>query len=176
MITKERKKEMVAELQDKFQRAQATFLVDYRGIKVEGLTGLRKSLRDADVEFKVVRNLLARRAIKGTPPEVVSEHFVGPTAVAFSFTDAAQAAKALTKFAKDEPNFELKIGTLGSRILETDEIKALSALPSRDELLGSLVGVLAAVPTAMVRVLSAVPRDFVGVLAAIGREKEAAAG
>jgi hypothetical protein len=97
--------------------------------------------------------------------------FKGPTAIAFSFKDAALTAKTLTEFVKEEPNLDIKVGTLGAKVLELAEIKNLALLPSRDELLAKLMGVLTNVPAGLVGVLSGVPRKLLYVLNAVGKEK-----
>lgn len=171
-MDKKKKEELVGELHDKFSNAEATFVMEYSGITVTSMTKLRGELREASVDFKVVRNTLAKRALDGTKIESIKDQFVGPVAVAFTTGDAALAAKTLTVFAKDEPALKFKLGTLGEKILELDEIKNLATLPSRDELLGKLVGTLNGVPTSLVGVLSAVPRQLVYTLRAIEGTKQ----
>ncbi len=166
-MDKKKKEELVGELHEKFSNAEATFLMEYSGITVGNMTKLRRELRDASVDFKVVRNTLAKRALDGTKLEAIKDQFVGPVAVAFSNKDAALAAKTLTAFAKDEPKLNFKLGTLGEKVLEMSEIKNLSTLPSREELLGKLVGTLNGVPTSLVGVLAAVPRQLLYTLRAI---------
>ncbi|MCK4739391.1 MAG: 50S ribosomal protein L10 [Deltaproteobacteria bacterium] len=171
-MKKQDKISQVEEFQEKFSKADAAFIASYNGIDALDMTSLRGSLRESSVELKILRNTLAKRAVIGTPYESLSEHFVGPVAVALSYKDAALAAKTLTSFAKEQPLFELKVGALGEKTLELAEIKSLSELPSRDELLAKLVGVLSNVPGSFVRVLSGVPRNFVNVLSAIKKKKE----
>lgn len=175
MIDRQRKEELVKELNESFGKAKATFLLEYRGITVEKITELRNSLREDSVDFRVVRNTLARLAVKGTDVELLKDHFEGPVAVAFSYKDAAAAAKTLTAFAKDEPKLKFRLATLGDKVLEAAEIKQLSELPTREELLGKVVGALNAVPTGLVGVLSALPRELVYVLKAIEDKKAQAA-
>ena len=172
-LDRARKSEIVGELREKFTRARAAFIAHYSGIKVEEMTRLRKSLREASVEFKVVRNTLARLALEETRLKPLSEHFRGPVAVALSYRDAVLAAKALTEFAKDQPNFKLKVGALGEKVIGLDEIKALAELPPREVLLGKLLGLLKGVPGGFVGVLSGVPRKFLYALSAIQEAKEA---
>jgi large subunit ribosomal protein L10 len=171
-LDKKKKEELVSLLHDKFNNAEAVFLMEYRGITVGDMTKLRAELRDASVDFKVVRNTLAKRALDGTKLESIKDQFVGPVAVAFSNKDAARAAKTLTGFAKDEPKLSFKLGTLGEKILELDEIKNLATLPSREELLGKFVGVLNGVPTSLVGVLGAIPRQLLYTLRAIEGTKQ----
>jgi large subunit ribosomal protein L10 len=172
-LTREEKKALVKGFRDRFERAEAAFLTGYSGINVEGMTKLRRTLRDSSAELKIVKNTLARLAVKDTHAEHFTEYLKGPTAIAFSFKDAALTAKTLTGFAKEEPNLDIRIGTLGGKILELAEIKTLASLPSRDALLAKLLGVLTNVPAGLVGVLSGVPRKLLYALNAVGKEKEA---
>ncbi len=171
-MIREGKKQFVNELQEKLKKANAAFVADYKGLKVEQMTALRKSLRDASVEFKVVKNTLARIAIKDTGAQSLKDYFEGTTALAMSYRDPVATAKILAQFAKDEPKFKLKAGLLGGKIMNLNEINVLSELPPREVLLGKLAGVLAAVPRGLVGVLSGVPRKFVYTLAAIKNSKQ----
>lgn len=170
-MDKSRKVELVRELNDKFGRSEATFLVEYQGLTVEKITNARGKLSDASVELKVVRNTLAELAVKGTDAEVLGEHFQGPVAVAFSYKDAAAAAKALTEVAKEEEKFNIKLCALGSKLMSQSEVAALSKLPSREVLLGQIAGTLNSVPTGLARVLSAVPTKLVYALKAVETQK-----
>ncbi|MDH4227793.1 MAG: 50S ribosomal protein L10 [Deltaproteobacteria bacterium] len=175
MITREEKKATVAEFHEKFAKAQAAFVASYQGIKVEQITTLRSSLRKAGVELKVLRNTLARLAVKGTPYEGLSGHFKGPMAVAISYKDAAAAAKALTEFIKDQPVFALKGGALGTKMLTVAEVKVLSELPSKEQMLAIFLGGLKSVPTGLAVALSGVPRKLLYALNAVKSSKEGAA-
>ncbi len=172
MQTGEQKKALVAEFKERFEKADATFIADYSGIDVEGMTKLRSALRDSSAEIKIVKNTLARLAVKGTTAESLTDYLMGTAAIAFSYKDAAAAAKVLTGFAKEQPNFEIKGGTLGAVAIDLGSIKELASLPSRQELLGKFVGALSAVPTGLVGVLSAVPRSLVYGLTAVRDSKE----
>lgn len=171
-MQREEKNRLVGELNEKFKKARAAFVADYKGLKVGQLTTLRKSLRDASVDFKVVKNTLAKIAIKDAQQAPLSEHLEGTTAVAISYADPVAAAKILTQFSKDEPNLKLKAGMLGGKLIGLNEIKALSELPSREILLGKLLGTLKATPANLVGVLSGVPRKFVYTLSAIQAKKQ----
>jgi len=174
-LDKAYKVKLVEELKDKFSRANATFLAEYQGIPSTNMDSIRKALRDESVEFKVVRNTLARRAIEGTSLEPIGEHLKGPTALIFSFKDAAGAAKSLTQFSKDYPKLKLLLGSLGDKMLNVEEIKGLADLPSKDVLLGKLLGSLNSPTTGLVMVLSGVPRKLVYALSAIKDAKAAGA-
>jgi len=167
------KVKQIEDLKDSFSRAQAAFITDYRGLKAMELTEFRRSLKDKSNEFKIVRNTLARRAISGTDFEPLSEHFKGTTAIVFSYADAAGAAKTLAEFAKKQPKLEFRSAVLGTKVIGVNEIKALSELPSREELLAKVLGSLNAPMSGLVGVLSGVPRAFVCALSAIRDQKAA---
>jgi large subunit ribosomal protein L10 len=170
-LNKTEKSELVDSIREKFERADATFLTEYRSVKADVMSDFRKDLRDASVEFKVVRNTLARRAASGTAGEHLSEHFNGPVALVFSYGDAAVAAKKLTEFAKDNPGLKFRAGVLGGDPIGIDEIKGLAALPSRDVLLGKLLGSISSPMLGIVGVLSGLPRSLVYTLNAIKEVK-----
>lgn len=173
-MIREEKKQLVNELQEKLKKVKAAFVADYKGLKVEQMTALRKSLRAVSVEFKVVKNTLARIAIKDAGAQSLKDYFEGTTAVAMSYADPVATAKILAQFAKDEPKFKLKAGLLDGKIMNLKEITALSELPPREVLLGKLAAVLSAASRGLVGVLSGVPRKFVYTLAAIQAKKQQA--
>lgn len=140
----EEKKQIVEEVKGKLQNSASTIVVDYRGLTVAEVTELRKSLREAGVEFFVVKNTLARRATAEAELTELDEHLIGPTAVAFSAEDVVAAAKVLAKFAKGNENLKLKVGVIEGKVINVDEIKALADLPSREGLLSMLLSVLQA--------------------------------
>jgi len=172
--TRQEKEALVEQFREKVGRADAAFLADYRGIESNSMNELRKGLRGADVEFIIMKNTLARIALKDTPCEPLSAELKGTMAIALSFRDAAAAAKQLTVFAKDEPNLDLKMAVLGGKVIDLDGIKALAELPSREELLARLLGCMNNVPGSFVGVLAAVPRQFLYALNAIKDAKDAA--
>ena len=173
-MKKDAKVKLIGELQDKFARAGATFIAEYKGIKAVEMNELRKAMRAASVDFKIVRNTLARRAVKGAGLETVSGHLKGSTAVAFSYKDAARAAKLLVQFAKDQPNLKIRMGTLGAQIIGLAEIKGLAELPSREVLLAKLIGSMKSPSSGLVCVLAGVTKKFVCVLNAIREQKASA--
>ncbi|HLC17712.1 MAG TPA: 50S ribosomal protein L10 [Thermodesulfobacteriota bacterium] len=170
-MKKTEKEKYVEDLKDKLTRADAMFLAEYRGIKAAQMNEFRRTLRDAKVELKVVRNTLARRALGGTASEHLREHLNGPVAFAFSYQDAALAAKRLTEFAKDQPAFIFRVGTLGEKVLAVDDIKRLAELPPKDVLLGKLLASMKSPVSGLVGVLSGVPRKLLYALNAIGQQK-----
>ena len=140
----ETKKQIVGEITEKFKTSASTVVVDYRGLNVAEITELRKQLREAGVEFQVLKNTLTRRATAEAGVTDLDEHLVGPTAIAFSPEDAVAAAKVLHKFAKANDKLELKAGIVEGKVVGVDEIKALADLPSREGLLSMLLSVLQA--------------------------------
>ena len=169
------KAEIVQELQERIGRSQFNILADFTGLKVEEITRLRRQIREADGELRVVKNtLLSRAAGEGTPVASLSSHFVGPNAVTFGYGDPVALAKVLIKFAQEKPKFKLKAGVLSGQLLTAQELEALSKLPDREVLLAQFLGVLQGVPTALVTVLAGVIRNLLNVLVAL-KDKKAAA-
>ncbi|MEI8355469.1 MAG: 50S ribosomal protein L10, partial [Deltaproteobacteria bacterium] len=133
----------------------------------------RNELRNASVEYKVVKNTLLELASRETGKESLSAHFTGPTAIAFSYDDPVAAAKVLSRFAKEKNAiFKLKAGVLSGKPLSVADIQSLSDLPSRDVLLAKLLGTMNAPITSFVGTLAAVPAAFVRALDAIRAKKE----
>lgn len=170
-MNKDQKVVEVADITDKFERAQAAFLTEFSGTTVESITKLRVKLTESGSDYKVVRNTLAKRAVEGTDYGHLAEHLVGTNAVAFSYTDAAATAKALTEYAKEEPKFSVKYGALGAKALSDADVKALADLPPREVLIGKVLGALNGVPSGLVGVLAAVPRSLVYTLSAVEAKK-----
>ena len=169
-----KKREIVAELKQRLSRSQVTILTDYKGLNVALINDLRRKLRAENIEFQVVKNSLLLRASEGTDSALMKDHFKGPSAVALSYDDPVAPAKVLTEFAKDNQALEIKAGVMDGKFLELADLKALAELPSKEVLLGQLVGVLNSVPTSFVRVVAEVPRQMLNVLNAIKDQKDAA--
>jgi len=170
----EQKKAIAEELHEKFARAKVVIVTDYKGMDVAAVNQLRRKLREAGIEYRVAKNSLLARASKNTGVETISDQFKGPNAVALSYDDPVAPAKVLTDFMKANTKLAIKVGVLNGKALSIDDIKALSALPSREVLLAKVLSVMNAVPTSFVRVLSGVPVQFLNVLQAIKEKKEAA--
>jgi large subunit ribosomal protein L10 len=168
MITRADKAQEIASLSEKFGRAKAAFLVDFKGMTVEQVTTLRKKLVPVESEMKVVRNTLAIRALMDHPESesAIKDSFVGTNAVVFAYADAPASAKALSDFAKEVELLQLKVGVMEGKALDANGIKALANLPSKEVLRAQLLGVLQAPMSKFVGTLNAVPSGFVRVLAA----------
>ncbi|WP_086348972.1 50S ribosomal protein L10 [Candidatus Enterococcus clewellii] len=135
---------LVDDVTEQFKAAASVVIVDYRGLTVEEVTNLRKQLRDANVEMKVIKNSILSRAAKAAGLEGLDEVFTGPTAVAFSNEDVVAPAKIMDEFAKDAKALEIKGGVIEGKVSSLEEITALAKLPSRDGLLSMLLSVLQA--------------------------------
>ena len=140
MAKVELKQPIVAEIAELLDGAAAAVVVDYRGLTVEQDTVLRKQLREAGVTYKVYKNTMIRFAAKGTAFEALEPHLEGPTAIAISKTDATAPARILAEFAKKAPKLELKGGVVEGTYYDTNGINAVATIPSREILLGRLLG------------------------------------
>ncbi len=153
MAKVEIKQPIVDEIAGYLADAQAMVLVDYRGLTVEEDTKLRKTLREAGVDYKVYKNTLIKRAIKGTPFEGVADLCEGPTAVATSASDATAPARVLYEAAKTMPNLELKGGIVDGTFYDAKMIQVIATIPSREVLLGKLLGSIQSPITNFARVI-----------------------
>ncbi len=138
------KQQAVAEVTEKLQSSSCTIVADYRGLTVAQVTELRKTLRQAGVEFKVIKNTISRRATEQAKLTDLDPYLIGPTAIIFSKDEIVAPAKILSDFAKKNTQLELKAGVVEGRIIGQDQIKALADLPSREGLLSMLLSVLQA--------------------------------
>ncbi len=154
MLKREQKEQWVAGIHEKLGGAEAVFVLDYRGLTVAEVNRLRKKLREANGELRVVKNTLLRRAAAGTDSATMEDLFTGPTALALAKTDPVMPAKVLIDFAKDVPRLELRAAVLKGRRLTVAEITRLAALPSLIELRATLLGTLSAPAGQLVRLLA----------------------
>ena len=172
-IALQKKKAVVSEMTDALSSSQAAVLAEYRGLTVSQLTELRKDAFKAGVFMKVIKNTLAKRAVKDTDFDCLDEHLVGP--VIFSASDDPVAvAKVMSNFAKDNETLKITAGVMNGDPLGVSEIVALSKLPGREELLATLVATMQAPIVKLVRTMNEVPTKAVRALAAVRDSKDAA--
>jgi len=165
------KEASVEEMKERLQDCSIAIASQYQGITVEQVTQLRTKMRAEGVKFKVYKNTLATRALKELNLEAAAKFMDGPTIWAFS-KDAAAPARILKEFSKTVDKVKVQGGILDGKLVDANMLSALADLPSRHELLGQLVGVLAAPLQNFVGVMSAVPRNLLGVLEAVKAKKE----
>ncbi|HGA3573297.1 TPA: 50S ribosomal protein L10 [Streptococcus agalactiae] len=139
-----KKAEQVELIAEKMKAAASIVVVDSRGLTVEQDTNLRRSLRESDVEFKVIKNSILIRAAEKAGLEDLKELFVGPSAVAFSNEDVIEPAKVISDFAKDAEALEIKGGSVDGKFTSVEEINALAKLPNKEGMLSMLLSVLQA--------------------------------
>jgi len=166
----EEKKAIVAEVSAQVASAQAIIIAEYRGIEVGKMTQLRAKTRESGIYFRVIKNSLVRRAVADTPYEGLAKHMIGPLVYGIG-TDPVSAAKVLHEFSKDNEKFVIKVGAIGEHVMSRDEITALAALPSREELLSKLLGTMQAPITKFVQTLNEVPARFARGLAMVRDNK-----
>ncbi|QNO14801.1 50S ribosomal protein L10 [Alkalicella caledoniensis] len=174
MGAREEKALVVAELKEKFSSVQGAVITDYRGLDVARVTKLRAKLREAGVEYKVIKNTLAKLAIEDSELSTLSEHLQGPTAVAFGYNDPVAAAKILSDFAKDNKELEIKAGIVEGKVIDFAGVKALADLPSREVLLAQALAGIQAPVTGFVNVMQGNLRNLAYVLEAIRKQQEEA--
>jgi large subunit ribosomal protein L10 len=171
-VNRTEKQASVDVLQKDFSTHDVVFALDYRGLKVEEATELRKKIRESGGRYRVVKNTLALRALEGTSLEPLSPHFKGMTGLAYTDADPVALAKVLADFSKDVPALAYKAGIVSGKGLDEDQFKALASLPGRDELLGKLLYVIQAPMQNLLSVLQGTTRDLVLVLKAAGDKKK----
>lgn len=157
----EAKQSIVSEIAEKLDKATSCVVVDYRGLTVAEVTELRNKFREADVEYKVLKNTLVRRAAKqiNKMEEFNDEKLVGTNAFAISYEDAVAPAKVIKDFAKDHPNLEFKMGYVEGEFYDAAKLESLASIPSREELIAKLLGSLKAPVSNFVYLLDAVAKQ-----------------
>lgn len=156
--TLQAKETVVSEIVEKFSKAQSAVFYDYRGLTVAEVTDLRNKMREANVEYRVIKNTMVKRALDQLGIEGADEYLNGPTAVAFGYEDAVAPAKIIAGFIKAAKKTEFKGGILDGKVITPDVVKNLSEIPSRNELLAKMLGSLNAPISSFVRVLDAIAK------------------
>ena len=163
-MNREQKVAAVEDMKAFFDNAQLVVLTEYSGLDVPTMVALRRSMREADASYRVLKNTLAKRATAETEFEALHPQFTGPIGVVVSKDDPAAAAKALVDFQKDHEDLVIRGGMLTGTVVDDAALKALSKLPSKDVMRATLLSTMNGVARNMVCVLAAGPRDFLNVL------------
>ncbi len=159
-VTKAKKAEQVEKLSADLKNVSSAVVATYSKLTVAQDYELRKALRGAGAKYRVVKNTLAERAAKGTKIEEALKNLAGVTSIAFTSGDPVAMAKALTKYAKDTPEFTFKVGVVEGRVISIKEIEALAKMPSKEELMSKLLFLINAPAQRLVTVLNAVGRNL----------------
>ena len=166
------KEQFISELSARLQTAKAAILAEYRGLKVSEITGIRRDIRKGSGDFRVIKNRLAKRVVKGSSWESLQDYFKGPVALAITDSDPVALSKLLTKYGEEFPALKLKVGVMEGAFLDLKKIEALSKLPSKEELHAQLLRTLMASAQGLVRVMNGVPQKLAIALKAIGEKKQ----
>ncbi len=170
--TKQQKEELLQNLDDKISRIKSAVLIKYQGLKVKDSELLRKTLREANIDMIVTKNSVAKIALKKHGIEVTGDAFDQPMAMVFAYEDEVRPAKEIVLFAKTNEAVEILGGILEKKMIDAGAVKALAALPPREQLLANMVGSLSSPIRGFVTVLSGVPRGLVTALNQIKEQKE----
>ena len=173
-MNKSEKEQVITAIAEKVTRAKGLFLMDYTGITVDQATELRREFRKVNVDYKVVKNTLARKALEQvTGYDTIFDRLVGPTGLAISYDDPAAPAKVIKKFREKNEKLQLKAAVLEGSVFDGNRLAELAALPSRGEMVASILGSLDAPISGIVGSIGAVMRDLVNVIDQIEKQKAA---
>jgi large subunit ribosomal protein L10 len=172
-LTLEAKKEIVSEVAAVAANAPSAIAVEYAGISVTELTKLRQAAREAGVYVRVVRNTLARRALENTKFECMRDSLTGPLLLAFSHNEPGSVAKVIRDFAKGHEKLVVKVIALDGRLLQPSDIVALASLPTKQQAISMLMGLMQAPVTMLVRTLAETHTKLVRTIAAVRDQKQA---
>lgn len=173
MKSRETKAKDLAALTESLQNSKSAMVISFTGLTVSKDQEFRSSLREAGAKYQVVKNTLARIAVKGTKFEQASEAFTGVTAIAWTENDPVVLSKAIAKFMKDNANvYTFKTGVVDGSLVDFEQLKTIASLPSKEELISKLLYVLNAQAQRIVTVINAVPRDLAVVIKQIGEKED----
>jgi len=168
------KKRIIDEVSAIAAEAYSVVAAEYRGLTVEDMTNLRRQAREANVQVRVIKNTLARRALAGTQFEDIGSELVGPLVYAFSMEDPGSAARVYKNFAKENEGLVVKVLTIGNGAMGADQLDSVASLPTYDEAISKLMFVMKAPVEQLAKTLNEVPGKLVRTVAAIKDAKEAA--
>lgn len=175
MMKRSEKEAIIAEVAEKASRAIAMYFADFSALTVAEETELRREFRKSGVEYTVVKNTLARKALEQLSGyDRIFDRLVGPTGIAFSYDDPAAPARVIKKFSDKTGKFKLKAAVLEKHVYDASSLDQLSSLPSREEIIAAVLGSLQSPAQGIVGTLAAVMRDLVSVVDQIGQQKQAA--
>lgn len=170
-LNREEKREAVALLKDRFVKAKAVVLTDYKGLSVEEMYEARSKFRDVNVDYRVVKNTLARIASDDTQIAVARDYFEGPVGVAIGYDDPVIVAKSVLAYSRSNEKFKVKCGVIEGSLLEENELQKISTIPSRDVLLSMLAGAFSAPMSKLAAGLNATVARFGYALEALKAKK-----
>lgn len=171
MKTKAEKDQDIAELKEELSKSAHALVISFQGLPVGKDWELRRAIGSANLNYRVIKNTLGRRAVEGTPLEPLKDTFVGMTAIAYSENDPVGIAKVLSKFAKENPQITFKAGVVEGRAINVKDIEALATMPSKEELVSKLMFLLNAPAQRTATVLNAVQRNLAVVVNEISKQK-----
>jgi large subunit ribosomal protein L10 len=171
-LNREEKKKAVAELKEKFQSAKGLVLTDYKGMDVSEMNALREALRKSSIEYRVIKNTLARIATEGTPASLAKDSIAGPVGIAMDYEDSAKVAREILRFAKANDKFKVTCGVIDGAFCDREKLRAISELPPRDVLLGMVAGTIQAPLVKLGQLFTATVGNFAHALSAL-KEKRA---
>lgn len=166
-----KKEKQVNELREKLAKVSSAILTDFRGLTVKEITDLRRRLKEANIELKIIKNNIVIRAVKGSDLDALTEYLQGPTAIAFGIDDPIVPVKILVDFANEYKKPEIKAGIIQGKVLKEEEIKKVTKLPSKEILLAQVISGIQAPISGLLNVLNAPIRALLNVLKAIEEKK-----
>ena len=173
MSTKAFKQEKISQMKEKIEKAKVAIVTDYKGLSVEEITKLRRSIQKEDGDYMVTKNTLAKIAVKGTEYEVLTDALTGPVAIAFGFDDQVAPAKALAKFIKESKKGEILAAAMDGKLLSAAEAKALANLPSKQEIYAKMLGCINSPASGIANSINAVMSSLTRAMAAVRDQKSA---
>ena len=173
MSTKAFKSEKISQMKEKIEKAKVAIVTDYKGLSVEEITKLRRSIQKEDGDYMVTKNTLAKIAVKGTEYEILTDALTGPVAIAFGFEDQVAPAKALAKFIKESKKGEILAAAMDGKLLSAAEAKALANLPSKQEIYAKMLGCINSPASGIANSINAVMSSLTRAMAAVRDQKSA---